>query len=175
MREVRGYGSQSWELSSRIVAPPAYRNMHVTCGGLVRAGDRTGDCGTRPACGRNLESPGTGYPRQPPLRRLAGSLDQCARPIGRCGLACTIECAYTEPGAAAERKLLRHYAGRLGRIKTRTLLQSHREVFGEHGQRYASGQLLSASPRYSHSPSGKRLKRTRKFQLGETRHLQERR
>ena len=175
MREVRGYGSQRPDRSLEIVVLPAHWNMHVTCGGLVRAGDRTGDCGTRPACGRNLEGPRARNPRQPPLRRLAGSLDQCARPIGRCGLACTIERGYTEPGAAAGRKLLGHYAGRLGRIKTRALLQSHREVFGGHSQRYASGQLLSASPRHSHSPSGKRLKRTRKFQLGQTRHLQERR
>jgi len=71
-----------------------------------------------------MDRAGTSDPRHPPLRRLARSPDQCASPIVRRGLACAIERAHTEPGAAAGRELLGNYAARFGRIKTRAHTKS---------------------------------------------------
>jgi hypothetical protein len=132
-----GYGSHRRDRSSGIVALSAHRSVRVTYSGLVGAGGRIDDYSTGQARRRNLEGPGTSDPRHPALRRLARSPDQRARPIVRCGLACAIERAHTESGAATGRELLRNYAGGLGRIETRARLQSHREVFGRYSQPYA--------------------------------------
>ena len=75
-------------------------------------------------------------PWHPPLRRLARSPDQCARPTVRRGLTCANDRAHGESGADAGRELLGNYAGSLGRVTIRARFQNHWQVFGGLSQPY---------------------------------------
>ena len=120
------------------------RRIHVSDSGF-------GGGGT--ARRRDLDRSGRRKSWITPLRRVARSPDECARPTVRYSIACANERADTKSGADAGRYFLGNYRGGPPTIKTCPRLQSLWEVFGGYHEPYSEYPVLPCSPGHSH-PTG---------------------